>query len=104
MRPTGIVRRIDELGRVVIPKEIRRSMGIKDGTPLEIFYSDDSIVLRKYSTMDEVGEAVKTLQDWIADKDSDAFKLMTLLEMDIFKRLLEITNKVHGENDEEEEE
>ena len=103
MRPTGIVRRIDDLGRVVIPKELRRSIGIKEGDPLEIFYNNDGIVMRKYSTMDEVGEAAQVLQNWIADQDSDAHTSMTSLEMDIFKRLLEIANKTHGENDEEEE-
>ena len=42
MRATGIVRRIDDLGRVVIPKEIRRSMGIKEGDPLEMFIDTES--------------------------------------------------------------
>ena len=48
MKATGIVRRIDELGRVVIPKEIRRTLRIKDGDPLEIFTEGDAILLRKY--------------------------------------------------------
>ena len=50
MRATGIVRRIDELGRVVIPKEIRRTMGIKEGTPLEMFIDTESggLVLLSY--------------------------------------------------------
>jgi stage V sporulation protein T len=42
MRATGVVRRIDDLGRVVIPKEIRRSMGIKEGDPLEMFIDTES--------------------------------------------------------------
>lgn len=42
MRATGIVRRIDDLGRVVIPKEIRRTMGIKEGDPLEMFIDTES--------------------------------------------------------------
>ena len=44
---TGIVRRIDELGRIVIPKEIRKNLGIRDGEALEIFTSEDSIILKK---------------------------------------------------------
>ena len=50
MRATGIVRRIDDLGRVVIPKEIRRSMGIKEGDPLEMFIDTESggLVLMAY--------------------------------------------------------
>ena len=49
MRATGIVRRIDELGRVVIPKEIRRTLRIKEGDPLEIFTDRDELLLKKYS-------------------------------------------------------
>ena len=49
MKATGIVRRIDELGRVVIPKEIRRTLRIKEGDPLEIFTERDELMLKKYS-------------------------------------------------------
>jgi len=57
MKATGIVRRIDELGRVVIPKEIRKTYKIREGDPLEIFTGADSeLILRKYSPMDEVRE------------------------------------------------
>jgi len=49
MKATGIVRRIDELGRVVIPKEIRRTLRIKEGDPLEIFTDRDELTLKKYS-------------------------------------------------------
>lgn len=48
MRATGIVRRIDDLGRVVIPREIRRNLGIREGDPLEIFTDKDQLVLVKY--------------------------------------------------------
>ena len=48
MKATGIVRRVDELGRVVLPKELRRTMEIKEKDPMEIFTDGDSIVLRPY--------------------------------------------------------
>lgn len=48
MKSTGIVRKIDELGRVVIPKELRRTFGINSGDPVEIFVTGEEIVLRKY--------------------------------------------------------
>ncbi len=55
MKATGIVRRIDELGRIVIPKEIRRTFKIKEGTPLEIFCGEnDELVLKKYSMLFEI--------------------------------------------------
>jgi AbrB family looped-hinge helix DNA binding protein len=47
---TGIVRRIDELGRVVIPKEVRRAHSIKEGDPMEIFSIEGGILLKKYET------------------------------------------------------
>ena len=49
MRATGIIRRVDDLGRVVIHKEIRRSMGIKEGEPLEIYLENDAVIFRRYS-------------------------------------------------------
>ena len=57
MKATGIVRRIDDLGRVVVPKEIRRMLRIREGDPLEIFTDKDGgIVLRKYSPIGELSE------------------------------------------------
>lgn len=51
MKSTGVIRRIDELGRIVIPKEIRRNLGIRDGENVEIFTENDSIILKKYYRM-----------------------------------------------------
>lgn len=50
MKSTGIVRRVDELGRVVIPIELRRTLGIQDKDAVEIYVDDDCIILRKYQT------------------------------------------------------
>ena len=62
MKATGIVRRIDDLGRVVIPKEVRRSMRIKEGDPLEIFVNaqDCTVSFRKYQPFEEL--------DWVKAK------------------------------------
>ena len=57
MKATGIVRRIDDLGRVVIPKEIRRSLKIREGDPLEIFIEDDNCVcFKRYSVLGSLTE------------------------------------------------
>lgn len=59
MKATGVVRRIDDLGRIVVPKELRRSMRIKEGESLEIFTEGtDRIVLKKYSPVQNVNEFV----------------------------------------------
>ena len=55
MKATGVVRRIDDLGRIVIPKEIRKTLRIKEGTPLEIFTEKEgNIILKKYSPIGEL--------------------------------------------------
>ena len=60
MKATGIVRRIDDLGRVVIPKEIRRTLRIREGDPLEIFTDrEGEIILQKYSPIGELNEFAK---------------------------------------------
>ena len=57
MKATGIVRRIDDLGRVVIPKEIRRTLRIREGDPLEIYTEKDGeVIFKKYSPMGDLGE------------------------------------------------
>lgn len=67
MRATGIVRRIDELGRVVIPKEIRRTQRIKSGDSLEIFTDKNGeVVFKKYSPLAELGEPAALYADVLA--------------------------------------
>lgn len=81
MKATGIVRRIDDLGRVVIPKEIRRTLRIREGDPLEIFVDrDGEVILKKYSPIGELGDFAKEYADslheavghiaMIADRDT----------------------------------
>lgn len=61
MSTTGIVRRIDDLGRIVIPKEIRKTLRIKEGESLEIEVVNDNIVLKKYSSIEDIKGLLNTL-------------------------------------------
>ena len=61
MKATGIIRRIDDLGRVVIPKEIRRTCNIREGDPLEISLEDGGVVFKKYNP-DYRDDLISTLQ------------------------------------------
>ena len=91
MRATGIVRRVDDLGRVVIPKEIRRSMGIKEGEPLEIYLEDDAVIFRRYSynLVDEVKRVAELIEcNCNADRDTMA---------DISRMLSTVAELVKGE-------
>lgn len=74
MKSTGVIRKIDELGRIVLPKEIRRNLGIRDGENLEIFVENDHILLKKYSKMQDYSEIVKNLAT-IVDNTYD-FKII----------------------------
>lgn len=63
MKATGIVRRIDDLGRVVIPKEIRRTMRIREGDPLEIYLTEDGcVIFKKYQAFDINDSAVSAIK------------------------------------------
>ncbi len=82
MKATGIVRRIDDLGRVVIPKEIRRTLRIREGDPLEIFVDrDGEVILKKYSPISELSDFAKEYAEALFDSlghpvlicDRDAF-------------------------------
>jgi len=67
MKATGIVRRIDDLGRVVIPKEIRRTMRIREGEPLEIYTSSDGeVIFKKYSPIGELSDSAVQAAEVIA--------------------------------------
>lgn len=80
MKATGIVRRIDELGRVVIPKEIRRTMRIREGESLEIFTNrEGEIVLKKYSPIGELGVVAQQYAESIAQTTG---QLVCITDMD----------------------
>ena len=73
MKATGIVRRIDDLGRVVIPKEIRRTMRIREGDPLEIFTDrDGEVIFKKYSPIGELSELAVTYCDVLTKSTEQA--------------------------------
>ncbi|MTT32990.1 stage V sporulation protein T [Terrilactibacillus sp. BCM23-1] len=68
MKATGIVRRIDDLGRVVVPKEIRRTLRIREGDPLEIFVDrDGEVILKKYSPISELGDFASEYAESLAE-------------------------------------
>ncbi len=80
---TGIVRRVDDLGRIVIPKEIRRALSITEGTPLEMSVSANTLILEKYHS--DAGAAVEGLEAYInlecADQPWQAKVLETLRDV-----------------------
>ena len=86
MKSTGITRRIDDLGRIVIPKEIRRNLKIKGNEILEIFIDDGDIILKKYSSLDDMRKILEEYANLLND-------------ITIFNVLITDRNKVIMSND-----
>ena len=108
MRATGIVRRTDDLGRIVIPKEIRRKMGIRDNEPMEIYLDgSDTICFRKYQfDMASEIDAVQTsvVSDWMYDiacTGTAEQEEMLQLANEHFRALKEIVTKFERSLDDE---
>ena len=72
MKSTGIVRKVDELGRIVLPIELRRTLGIEEKDPIEIFVDGESIILRKYQPADIFTGDTKDLIEYNGKKISRA--------------------------------
>lgn len=71
MKSTGIVRKVDELGRVVIPIELRRGLGIEEKDPLEIYVNDDRIILKKHKPNLEIESVLEELKAMIPAENDD---------------------------------
>lgn len=109
MKATGIVRRIDDLGRIVIPKEIRKNLKLHEGDSLEIFVEDMNIILRKYSLIDNFNYDIKRIVDVyykcfkkniiITDKEkiiagSKGIRLNGALSSDIKDKIIDRVDKI----------
>ena len=70
MKATGFVRRIDDLGRVVIPKEVRRILNIREGDPLEVYVDSNMVILTPYAPWKDMSDQVQDIRDRYADSMS----------------------------------
>lgn len=93
MKATGIVRRIDDLGRLVIPKEIRRTMRINEGDPMELFIDDGAVCFKKYQPCVVYRDVIKDLKgELLDDYDIDTDKKRSILS-----KIIEIENLLKEE-------
>lgn len=104
MKTTGVIRRIDELGRIVIPKEIRKNLRIKDGENIEIMIENENVILKKFSELNKIVEISQVLADSIYSilkkniiiADNDAFTSIsgslkdTLIDKPISNQIIEL--------------
>ena len=77
MKATGIIRRVDDLGRIVIPKEIRRRLYIREGDPMELYLDDSGLILKKYDPITNVKDAIKRAKVRIQVDDDLPDKVIT---------------------------
>jgi stage V sporulation protein T len=71
MKSTGIIRRMDDLGRVVIPKEIRRTLNIEEGEPFEIYTEENAVIFKKYEVVDtvqKIRDLISNIEHWENDE------------------------------------
>lgn len=87
MKATGIIRRTDDLGRVVIPKEIRRTLKIREGDPLEIFIEKDCVCFQKYSVLGTMND--ETLRIALAMAKNSGLRPIAIYDRDVKLRGLE---------------
>lgn len=87
MKATGIIRRTDDLGRVVIPKEIRRTLKIREGDPLEIYIEKDCVCFKKYSVLGEMDN--ETLRIALAMAKNSGLRPIAIYDRDTKLRGLE---------------
>ena len=74
MKATGIVRRVDPLGRITLPKELRNIYGLDSGVRMEVFTSNDGIVIRKYRESEETQQLIKEVENVLSSTDNQAVK------------------------------
>ena len=101
MKSTGIVRRIDDLGRVVIPKDIRRELGIREGDPLEVFRKGTMVGFRKFNPNEDFEERLAEVEEEITKYyEGEYNKELNIIRMafdEIGHQLRAIENAEFGE-------
>ena len=75
MKVTGIVRRLDDLGRIVIPREIRKSLKFREGDALELFVENNSLILKKYDNSDEI---VQNCANWVNEHQKQIISISVM--------------------------
>ena len=100
MKSTGIVRRIDDLGRVVIPKEVRRTLQIREGDPLEIFMQGRAVCFKKYDKTLSIRESVCDVKDLL--REEGVSERFSPEETQVIESVLSlITSRLKGEENEQ---
>lgn len=93
VQPLGIIKRIDDFGRIAIPKEIRRKANIYENDPVEVFSLNDGIYLRKLSEKDELGNTINKILDIIMEEYSNIPKKIKEKTSELLEELKKFDNQ-----------
>ena len=93
MTPTGIIRRIDDLGRIVIPKDFRRKLGIREGDPFELYYCKNGVAIVKYNPEDSIQHSLEDLRDAVEDE------LSLKRRAELLQKIAEMAELLHAEQE-----
>lgn len=94
MKGTGIIRRLDDLGRIVIPKDVRRTLMLKEGDPMELFMIEGGVAFKKYDPNKDVESAIQGVIDMLKD---DLTNLSRLQKQEVIKLLDDARSLVKNE-------
>jgi transcriptional pleiotropic regulator of transition state genes len=92
MKATGVVRKIDELGRIVIPMELRKTMCLNEGAHLAIYVDEDYICLKKYPIIEPLNSALENMKKASENLKSSEIKQSILAEITIIEKLMKMAN------------
>ncbi|MEA5058369.1 MAG: AbrB/MazE/SpoVT family DNA-binding domain-containing protein [Anaerotignum propionicum] len=93
MKATGITRKVDELGRIVLPIELRRNLGIRIGDTLEIFTDNDTIILKRYDAVDDLLDIVNRLKNRVVFEDCGKMKPVLLKKIEEIEKIMKSGKK-----------
>jgi len=88
MKATGITRKVDELGRIVLPIELRRNLGIRIGDTLEIFTDNNTIILKRYDAVDDLLIMASRLKDRVVFEDCGKMKPVLLKKIEEIEKIM----------------
>ena len=99
MTATGIIRRLDDLGRIVIPRDVRRQLHFREGDPLELFIEKNGVLFKKYSPITSINDILNELRDAVREEEGIQNRAELLVRIKELGEFFEESQQSGGEED-----
>ena len=99
MKATGIIRRLDDLGRIVIPRDVRRQLRFREGDPLELFIEKNGVLFKKYSPITSINDILNELRDAVREEEGIQNRAELLVRIKDLGEFFEESQQSGGEKD-----